>query len=392
MKTNLKWRLIPVGIGLVTFAAFVGSLSGSLAWWAYSTRVSVSYQGTSVTTSAQLQIGLKTTGFGSGQAAALTGVGLTEDVNLATIEGGKAIRYFFADAGIGLPANAISTYLTQEGSYATTELCPVTSRTYTTGGAFNLYNTLIAGNKVNTNPATKDKYVAIPFVFRIVKPTSGLVKEYVADQDIWLSDTDVEASSTNADSQVHKAIRAYFSSSTVATSFILNPSDEGDVDGSTVVAGCLDLNRDAIYDYDETGKEIVYGDYTGTGTNTFVQNAGADSGLENINGVVFDGVIAKSTENSTFYAKHGRGKTCYADYTGITLGTAQYKTLQTIAPNDVNGRLSGGTPLCRTADDANALADLNVTIWLEGWDHTVIDEELSHSFNLGLQFQINLVS
>ena len=392
MKTNLKWRLIPVGIGLVTFAAFVGSLSGSLAWWAYSTRVSVSYQGTSVTTSAQLQIGLKTTGFGSSQAAALTAVGLVEDENLATTEGGKAIRYFFGEGGSGLPANAISTYLAQEGSYATTELCPVTSRTYTTGGEFKLYNSLLAGMPVNENDAAKSKYVFIPFVFRVVKPTSGAAKEYVGNQSLWLSDVEAEASSSNADSLVHKAIRAHFSSSTVASSFIINPSDEGDVDGSTIVAGCLDLNRDAVYDCYEDGREIIYGDYTGTATNTFVQDAGSDSELANINNVVFDGVIAKSTENSTFYAKHGRGKTCYTNYSGATLGTAQYKTLQTIAPHDVNGKLTGGTPVCVTANDANALADLNVTIWLEGWDHTVIDEELSHSFNLGLQFQINLVS
>ena len=52
-------KMVPVGLGLLTFAGIVGSISGSLAWWAYSTRVSASYQGTSVTTSEQLQIGLK---------------------------------------------------------------------------------------------------------------------------------------------------------------------------------------------------------------------------------------------------------------------------------------------------------------------------------------------
>ncbi len=393
MKTNMKWRLLPVGIGLVTLAAFVGSISGSMAWWAYSTRVSVSYQGTSVTTSAQLQIGLKTTDFDSDQMAALTGVGLTIDNNLTKVEDGKTIRYYFAEPGGGLPANAISTYLAQEGTYATTELCPVTSRTYVTGANnFNLYNTLVAGSRVNENDAETFKYVSIPFVFRIIKPTSGSTKEYVGGQNLWLSDVDVAASSTNVDSQVYKGIRVYFSSSSTANKFILNPSDTGNIDGVTTVAGCLDLNRDELYDFDDEHQEIIYGDYTGSGTNTFTQNPSSDSGLENINGVVFDGVIAKSTEHSTFYAKHGRGNTCYEDYTGLTLGTAQYKTLKTIAPNDVNGRLSGGTPVCVTAEDTNALAELDAVIWLEGWDHTVIDEELSHGFNLGLQFQINLVS
>ena len=49
--------------------------------------------------------------------------------------------------------------------------------------------------------------------------------------------------------------------------------------------------------------------------------------------------------------------------------------------------------LCTTADSAGKyLAELDTIIWLEGWDHVVIDKALSHKFNLGLQFQIDLVS
>ena len=83
-KLKLK-SFIPVGVGLLTFATLVGSISGSLAWWAYSTRVSVSYQGTSVNTSEQLQIGLKLDAnvFGTDE---IEDLGLKEDTSLATVD------------------------------------------------------------------------------------------------------------------------------------------------------------------------------------------------------------------------------------------------------------------------------------------------------------------
>ena len=35
------------------------------------------------------------------------------------------------------------------------------------------------------------------------------------------------------------------------------------------------------------------------------------------------------------------------------------------------------------------IGEFTTTIYLEGWDFNVIDEELSHQFNLGLTFEIN---
>ena len=49
MKASFKkWRLVTAAMGLLSFAAFVGSISGSIAWWAYSTRAGVSFTGTAV--------------------------------------------------------------------------------------------------------------------------------------------------------------------------------------------------------------------------------------------------------------------------------------------------------------------------------------------------------
>ena len=83
-----------------------GTVSGSLAWWAYSTRASISYQGTSVASSEQLQIGIKVD---------KDDIDLS-DFDMSEIEGIDG--YQFCDPGAGLPAEAIAHYLTEEGTYA----------------------------------------------------------------------------------------------------------------------------------------------------------------------------------------------------------------------------------------------------------------------------------
>ena len=59
----------------------------------------------------------------------------------------------------------------------------------------------------------------------------------------------------------------------------------------------------------------------------------------------------------------------------------------------VDGSLLGtGKRIATTGNEAaNYLARVTLTIWLEGWDHSVIDEEIDHSFNLGIQFEIDSV-
>jgi hypothetical protein len=79
---------------------------------------------------------------------------------------------------------------------------------------------------------------------------------------------------------------------------------------------------------------------------------------------------------------------------------------------DKSGYLQGGTPLCTTgnlttvitssdAEDPSTLEEkkkaqakeaigyLDCTIYVEGWDPSIIDSRRDYSFNLGLQFQAN---
>ena len=58
MKKSKPAKLLLGVLGLATFASLVGTVSGTLAWYAYSTRATVSYSGTSVNNTVQLQIGI----------------------------------------------------------------------------------------------------------------------------------------------------------------------------------------------------------------------------------------------------------------------------------------------------------------------------------------------
>ena len=396
-KFGLK-SLIPVGISLLTFAGFVGSISGSLAWWAYSTRVSASYQGTSVTTSEQLQIGFKldVTKFDTAaKVKALTDLGLVED----TPEGETNYRYVFAKAGGGLSALEIKTYLEQEGTYAIDELVPVTSRTYATGQEFTLYESLIAGNEKNTEIALESKYVHIPFVFRILKLNAVNNNDsYAGGRLIYLSKVIADADSDNPNSTIANGLRIHFDNGT--DSFILNPSDTSTNDtGKTNVCGLLSIGGvKGYYDVDSTGTEILYGDYTGSKPATSVQ-AVAPTSMSDVNGTGADSAtLADMSKTTTFLAAHRQGATIYPSLEdvntegGFKKGTQEYKTMHAIAPDSSTAVLSGGQPLCETAESGNHLAELDAVIWLEGWDHSVIDTQASHKFNLGLQFQIDLVS
>ena len=58
MKKFNPTKLLFGFLGIATFASLAGTISGTLAWYAYSTRASLSYTGTSIEQTAQLQIGV----------------------------------------------------------------------------------------------------------------------------------------------------------------------------------------------------------------------------------------------------------------------------------------------------------------------------------------------
>ena len=396
MKTKLTKPLLSIGFGALVFAGFAGSISGSLAWWAYSTRVSIGYHGTSVASSEQLQIGIKTRADLSSLGMTQVWVGEDDDETPYVDE---RTSYYFCDAGTGLQAEVIARYLRYEHQYAIDELVPVTSGSYAIDDALSLKGALVSGVPFNSSAAEKDKYVFIPLAFRIMKYDSNNQLQPVKGENIWLSETMVEASTVN-DGDVYKAIRMYtegYEATTVddVTTLspvrrLINPSSTSNTRGQTAVAGLLDIGGSGFYDtYEYNGENyaIVYGESNLTQQQLIAaedekQEVG-DSGIVDFN------ETGNDTEKSTFVSRYAEGTFHPHELSDISPKYQVYDTLGSVKPNDSSsGVLSGGKPLAAT-DLTNGIADLDLTIWLEGWDHNVIDKENRHSFNLGLQFMIS---
>ncbi len=391
---KLTIRLLFGFMGLATLASMVGAISGTVAWYAYVTRATMSYSGTSVNSTKQLQIGIKSD-------IAVTFPNGTITVDLPYGDGG---HYYFMNPGAMLPASVISAYLDAKG-YTTTTLEPVSSYTYTTGDAINLRNAPIANKPFETRTnAEITKYVEIPFALRILE-SDLLTPTYVSSKPIYITDAQAQAASSG-DGEVYKAIRMFIDRSN-GSDFILNPTSE--TDGQTKVAGVLDISGDDLFDYINDmsspyyGCECLYGDFdlpgdpTPTpGTDAYVtayknllsEPLQATSGLVDING------SSVTDHRTTFTAKHYEGIKYFNNLNSITPHYAQYLGTNTVFPKpNAQGELENNYAVCVTAnntqDNRYCIGEFNIKIYLEGWDFNVIDEELEHSFNLGLTFEIN---
>ena len=240
----------------------------------------------------------------------------------------------------------------------------------------------------NLRPANKAYYATIPFVFRVIRSNTTEVNSYVENSELWLTDVQVRASS-NDDGNIYKAIRMYIDrNDEYEDDFILNPS--ATTPGSNVVGGLLDLTRDNYYDYDDDNNEIIYGEYESI--DGIISSYSGEDAIADINGT------GKTDDNfDTFTAKHRPGINYYDNYNNCVFKTAEYECLESIKPfkDEITGDLTNRdnnhpTSVCRTKGlTEHYLGRVDFTIYLEGWDHSVIDEELEHYFDLGLTFEIN---
>lgn len=373
MKVFDKFHITTALLAFGVISSFAGALASSLAWYAYSVQATLGYYGTTVAQTEQLQLGIKTDlEFPDW---------LVEEYGI-TYYSVEDTRYAFLAPGTSLNSDVLMYYLSYTG-YGSNALVPVTSKRFQEDDDLSLYQYHFSQEYTTEDEAYITSYCYIPFAFRVVK-FDGNGLNCIKNQNIWLSDAAVEAPASEGN--VYKAVRVNFTSDKVK--FIFNPSAEEA--GGTVVSGLLDMNCDGYYDhtgYEEGGTEIIYGDYEGTASTTYFVNDSPT--LDDVNGT------GNESENTTFTAKHMGGINCYTkdQLDLLTRYTADYLSLNDIAPEqDAFGFLSGGRVLCTTSDDEYAIANLDATVYLEGWDFSVIDQEIDHYFNLGLTFQINKIS
>ena len=376
MKRERKTGLSILGLALVTGSALVATVSGSLAWYAYSRNVYFSFVGTTVSKSVLLTVGL------IDDDELLTPTDISE-YNLVREEVDDH-SIVFTKSSNGFSVQAIQQYL-RKYKYAVSMLFPISTGARDLNEAgFDLYKSPDFGDVNIDTPASKSDYVRLPFAFKIMDDSGAAL----ADKNIWLTDATVSTSTV----KIEQSVRVHVDRSGTQRDFLMKPADRSTTRGSTKVGGLLDLDGDGTYDYNRTsGLEYYYGKKKGTAPLTYSTDPYGIpkdlAELDDVNGV--DKV--KNPERSTFLAAHNE-----AAYTvnldDVEADVAEWETFGTVAPIIQEGGVysEGDTGLkIATTDSEGHIGYATFSIFIEGWDHSVIDKAVGYSFNLGLKFEVS---
>ena len=373
-----KEKKLSLRLGLlagITSLAMLGATAGSLAWYTYSRSVTFSFVGTTVASSSLLNIGLVDNG-NYFDATDLQTYDLQEE---EVTEGTETNRIVWSRSRSGFSLLALRYYL-EKSPYAVDKLYPVTTkaRTYDEASASALYRSPEYGETDFVNSADQNAYCVLPFAFRVIDESSS----YVAGKNVWLTDATV-----GADHQAESSIRVYVDG---ANKFLMKPSDEENNVGSTKVGGLLDLIGDGLYDRDTvSNKEYCYGQFVNTPTYAETGYSGPNS-LVNVNGVDDEATA------TTFLAKHNPG-VLVPDIATATPRVQTHAGLGKVKPSTYpNGQFyvdttnGNGIPV-GTTSAGSKIAYTTLTIFVEGWDHSIIDQNAGYSFNLGLKFEFDRI-
>ena len=330
---NKHKKAIGISLLFLSLLSMISVVGGTAAWYQYLSRAGMGFGGTSIGNSKLLEIGF------------ISQVYLSDYQNYDLSRDDNDPTIYWSNSEI---SEDTLTYYLEANGYASNKLSPTSSGSFDESKNFSL-----VGNpfhlETGFNTVKKSNYIYLPLVFR-VKDIDG--NSYVSGQHIYLNN-----SSLTTRNSTEQALRVFMQNE--INNFIYNPSSVED--GSTTVGGVLNLNNDIYLDYKD-GKEFVYGEY---------ENIVYTSSYSGENEV-------DPKDVTTFTANH-KGGVMTVDKEKSTFKTAKY------LGND--SLISDGKILTITGEDG--IARLDLTLYLEGWDKSVINENIGSYFNLNLNFGVN---
>lgn len=385
MKTNRKITIGLIALASLTSAALIGIAAGSLAWYAYSRTGIVSYRGTSIANTALLNVGIVDDPIiVGGHTSYRISNDTVEHYGLAR-ESHDGHSIVFNHSTNGFDYHVIAEFLSNAG-YAVEKLSPITTqeRSLSSTEDLSLFKSPEYGHTNINTAANETDFVRLPLAFRVGNASN----EGVIDTDVWLTGAAVQADYEN----IHEAVRVFIDNGN--RRFLMKPNSTATTAGATNVGGLLDLDGDGTYDYNSNSaehREYYYGQYTGTLAYAESEYGGsqADAPMVNVNGV------EDTSEPSTFYAMHNISSRIINNLDAITPKVAEYETFGTVNPSldpDTGDYIVGATgiPITRTSG-VTGVGYATFTIFIEGWDHSVVDKAAGYDFNLDLKFEINKI-
>ena len=359
----------------ITSLALLASTAGSLAWYAFSRTVSLTYVGTSIVGTSLLNIGIvDNEGYFTNED--LTTYSLERE---EATEGTEAYSVCWSTSRNGFPLLALRHYL-EQSPHAVDKLHPVTTkaREYNDTNDLTLYRSPEVSETDFIHAAAYESYVVLPLAFRVLDSESN----YIANKDIWLSDAIVDA-----EHGVENSVRVFVDG---ASKLLIKPADKENHIGETKVGGLLAIGNTNYYDYDSENKEYCYGEFENTPvySSTGYPDDAEHDVLVNVNGV------EDTSEKTTFLAKHYPG-VLVPDIDAAIPKVQEHYGIGKVKPSvDADGSFyvdttnGNGAPIATTtANSKIGLATL--TVFVEGWDHSIIDQHAGYAFDLALKFEID---
>lgn len=367
---NTKKKIVVSAFALIVGASLAGSISGTIAWYQYSTKVFGAYIGAAGGTSGNLQMRIK------GQTNWTTRLTFDE----------------------------VADYLANTEKHYGSVVEPITSGAMGKNDALNdFYRNPVLGKASYDKWAKADEtnYVMLPLELRYVERDG--VKEGAENKDeknieksVYLSDLTIQEDPNNAgDQDISDAIRFHISSYSGAeanptkSNFLISKNG-----GTTLTAGKLDLDGDGLADqayedddpYGFKGTDldyVIYGDGQEVAQVAYAASDEADLiegeyyEEDNANPISEDvhPILAKAVEDS-FELK-----------------------------NLVYGSDNASKAIGKTLADEEHYLNVDITIWVEGWQKfAVLDEQgqptgkfssvwdsnyIGSQFDVGFQFAID---
>lgn len=362
-KKLSKRALIKRGLILTFYTAatisFSASLIGTYAWYFYASQTGFEFKGTTAGNFGNLQIGMAS----RIQLPYYREYGLLEEDKSMLFTG-----YYIYWARGGLTDTSIN-YVSGSNGYATNKLGPVTTGKYSIEeDNFNLYNGPTCG--YNYVPGTdcysskqydvyRQRYTRLMFVFRIGDYTQGDTGE--PNRNIYLAVDNVKTDTVDT----RQALRFYIRNALYGgDTYLVAPMYKKD--GATPVGGPLDLGTTGEYDlYEKNGqmREIAYGEFK-EGPYYIPAEESTDPVLDR-------------KDTTTFVANHAEG-TQIIDMENSVPEVAEYYGGDKLMGHEFY--------VGKTEEFYNNYAFFDLTIYVEGWDPSVVDSADLTSFTLNLTF------
>jgi hypothetical protein len=394
MRIHKTSRLIKFGLYAAIIGCAAGAATGTLAWYSYQKDVRLSWTGTTIKADKEIQVGLRTSS---------PNLDFEELYQLGEIEPEYNVQFD--------PTNPNSPKFTIywiKGTYvsdvlhsfqemvvhsAVDKIKAITSGKYTAGSPESFGNTDPnytgwTGFKEQPNNSYRShehggfisktnysNYFYCPLVFRAIseeKDENGNA-QYLPNEKIFLSEfitKDIDAEE-NDTIRVDKAIRCkvdYPSHNDTSSNFIFDPNADTEV--NLEVGGRLNLQDDIYYDYEYySKKQIAYGQW---------------EKLIYFTDPVTDDPTLHYNQCTTFEANDFKG--------GIAIDTVQSEpsVCQTLAGSDIiedQDEFENGHGIAIT-DSGNNYGYVDLSIYLEGWDHNVVNVTAGRTFQVDLQFSL----